>query len=393
MRSTLDYFHRFFFFLIFLCSSTMRAQTDSSEKKIIRLNGYLKDLQSSLFVNRLDSNYLASLIHNRLNCSLRFSKNFSGRIEMRNRIFYGEQIKMIPDFGKNINRYNGLFDLSTLWINKKSFVIHSVIDRILLDYKTGSYHFTIGRQRINWGVSNIWNPNDIFNTYNFLDFDYEERQGVDAVRAVKNFKNTLSMEIAYKPGKTKDDHIGGMLFKVNKFKYDLQMLGGIYRQDAVLGIGWAGNIKDLGFKGEMNYFHPYQEKSMEKSSYNISLMADRTFKNNWYGSVSFLYNSNPVNTSLGGNSLYSSNLSPKALFPFRNNFYAGVLKELSPISNLNLAFIYSPENNTVILFPSITWNAANNLDIDLTAQAFFAESSKIYRMAATNIFLRGRFSF
>lgn len=381
------------YLLLLYINSNASVFSDTSKIKRITLTGYLKNLQSTVFLNDIDSNYTAILIHNRLNGSLQISKNFSARMEIRNRIFYGDQVSMIPDFGKNINRYDALFDLSKLWINEKSFVIHSVIDRIILDYRSEKIQVTAGRQRINWGVSNIWNPNDIFNTYNFLDFDYEERQGVDAIRIRKNFKATSTYELAYKPGKNKDDHIGGMLIKFNTYKYDFQLLGGVYRRDAVLGLGWAGNIKDAGFKGELSYFHPYNSNTTEKASYNLSIMADRTFRNNWYASVSMLYNSNPNNAFLTSGNMYGSNLSPKALFPFRYNFYAGVMRELTPINNVNVAFIYSPEFNTLIFFPSFNWNASNNLDIDLTGQTFFLSDKGIYRMASSNIFLRGRFSF
>lgn len=37
-----------------------------------------------------------------------------------------------------------------------------------------------------------WNPNDWFNTYNYFDFDYEERPGTDAIRVRVYFKDGMS---------------------------------------------------------------------------------------------------------------------------------------------------------------------------------------------------------
>ena len=142
---------------------------------------------------------------------------------------------------------------------KNQFVAHSVIDRMLIQYSDEKWDITIGRQRINWGINNIWNPNDIFNAYNFLDFDYEERPGNDAVRIQRNLKNSSALELAYKSGKNKDKHTAAFLYKLNKWKYDFQFLSGIYQTDYVLGGGWAGNIKEAGFKGEMSYFIPIKK--------------------------------------------------------------------------------------------------------------------------------------
>ncbi|MCG8318265.1 MAG: hypothetical protein MI921_02070 [Cytophagales bacterium] len=47
-------------------------------------------------------------------------------------------------------------------------------------WRKGCYQ-VIGKHRINWGKSYVWNPNDVFNAYSFFDFDYEERRGTDAL--------------------------------------------------------------------------------------------------------------------------------------------------------------------------------------------------------------------
>lgn len=378
--------------LCFICT-TIFAQTDSTKTPWITLNGYIKDLQSTYFIQKIDSNASMNLIHNRLNFKFIISPKISGRLEIRNRIFYGEQLKMIPDFGKTINQYNGIFNLSHLWINGKSFVAHSVIDRMLLEYSDEKWDIKIGRQRINWGINNIWNPNDIFNAYNFLDFDYEERPGNDGVRIQHNFNNNSVLEFAFKPGKNKDENTAAFLYKFNQWKYDFQLLGGICQADYVVGGGWAGNLKEAGFKSEMSYFIPKKNTLETSAAFNFSIMADQTFKNDWYISIAGLYNSNPTNTFNANGSFYNSNLSARNLFPFRYNFYATLMKTISPIASCNLSFIYSPEKNTLILVPTYAWNIATNFDLDFTAQSFFATQTHSYKNIITEIYIRGRWSF
>lgn len=386
------YYYIFTTILYFICT-TVAAQTDTTKTQWIELNGYIKDVQNTYFIQKIDSNASMNLIHNRLNFKFNISPKISGRLEIRNRIFYGEQIKLIPNFGKTINQYNGLLKLSHLWIAEKSFVAHSVIDRMLIQYGDEKWDIKIGRQRINWGINNIWNPNDIFNAYNFLDFDYEERPGNDAIRIQRNINPNSVLELAYKPGKYKDEHTAAFLYKFNKWKYDFQFLGGIYQTDYVVGSGWAGNIKEAGFKGEMSYFIPKRNTLNASETFSFSVMADQTFKNDWYISFAGLYNSNPTNVFAVNGSFYNANLSSKLLFPFRYNFHATIMKTISPIASCNFSFIYSPEKNTLVFVPVYAWNVATNFDLDFTAQSFFANQNNSYKNLITEIYIRGRWSF
>lgn len=350
-------------------------------------------MQSTYFFEKIDSNYSSNLIHNRLNFKINFSSKLTFRLELRNRIFYGEQVKMIPDFGQIIDQNNNIHKLSHFWVNKKTFVIHSVIDRMLLRYSLKKWDIKIGRQRINWGINNIWNPNDIFNAYNFLDFDYEERPGTDAIRIQRFFNKNTFLDFAYKPAKEKEKHTAAMLFGFNKCKYDFQVLSGIYQSDLVIGGGWAGSLYKTGFKGEMMFFKPIINTKGKSSSYNLSTMLDRTFKKEWYASIGFLFNSDPTNESLGNGSIYSSNLSSKQLFPFRYNFYLTLLKSFSPISSFNLTAIYSTEKKTIILFPSFIWSVSSNFEINITVQTVFSNEPSGYTNQATGFFIRGKWNF
>ena len=58
----------------------------------------------------------------------------------------------------------------------------------------------IGRQRINWGVNLAWNPNDLFNAYSLIDFDYQERPGSDAIRFQYYMGDLSVLNLQYNPG-------------------------------------------------------------------------------------------------------------------------------------------------------------------------------------------------
>ena len=369
------------------------AQEEAARTKKIELHGYIKDLQSFSVTDRFDSMSYVNLLHNRLNFSFNLSEKFKGRLEIRNRIFFGDLQKQAPGFGKLINQADDLISLNKLWVNDSNLVIHSVIDRVWLQYVSGKWDIKLGRQRINWGLNNTWNPNDIFNAFNFLDFDYEERPGADAIRIQRTLKNNSVLEVAYKPGENKDLHVGALLYRFNKNKYDFQTLAGIWRQDVVAGGGWAGSIKEAGFKGEFSYFHPQKNFLDTSGTLSFSMMADQTFEKDWYLAFSFLLNTNPTAVFSGGMPIINSALTAKTLFPFRYTFLLQATKAFTVISSLTCSVIYSPENNSLILFPNFTWNALKNFDIDLASQSFFSNQPGTYKALGAAFFIRGKWSF
>lgn len=389
----MKFFKYIFVYILSSFSFAVIAQTDDSKPSWIELQGYIKYIQNTTFVQNIDSNATTNLIHNRLNFKFNIANKFSARLEIRNRIFYGEQIEQTPNFGDLINQDNGFLDLSHLWVNEESFVAQSTIDRMLIQYSDEKWEVSIGRQRINWGINNVWNPNDLFNAFNLLEFDYEERPGSDAVRIQHNLKNNASFELAYKASKNSEEQIAALLYKWNRKKYDFQLLSGIYQTDFVVGGGWAGRIKEAGFKGEMSYFIPKQNSLDSSENFCLSLMADQTFKNDWYLALTMLYNSNPTNAFMISEGIYNFNVSAKMLFPFEYNFHFTAIKTISPISSFNFSFIYSPEKNMLILIPSFAWNVATNFDLDFMAQSFFADQADSYKNLGTNLFIRSRWSF
>jgi hypothetical protein len=202
--------------LVLLLPTALSAQ-DSGEKKF-QVRGYVKFLQSNSFapIPGLDTTlkFTDNLIHNRLNLHYYPGERWKIAVESRNRLFWGDQVRQ-PGYGDLVDQYNGLLDLSVRWVDEGGFLLHSIIDRAYVNYSHKKWDVTVGRQRINWGVNLIWNPNDIFNAYNFLDFDYEERPGRDAIR-VQYFPGSLSRaEVAFAPADSLENSVGAALYRFN----------------------------------------------------------------------------------------------------------------------------------------------------------------------------------
>ncbi|MBN2276051.1 MAG: hypothetical protein JXK95_17110, partial [Bacteroidales bacterium] len=256
----------------------------------------------------------------------------------------------------------------------------------------------IGRQRINWGQTYVWNPNDIFNAYSYFDFDYEERPGSDAVR-IQYYAGAASVvEGAVKVDSGKNFTAAGLV-RINKWGYDMQVLGGILNsEDMVAGFGWSGNIGGAGFKGEISYFHPYRNFGDTSGLVFITLGVDYTFGNSLYIGFEGLYNQLPKDFyGAGFAQFYEGPLTVKNLSFTEYNLFAQISYPVNPIINVSLAGMYFPDVSGYFAGPSFTWSLMDNLNLSLYLQFFkgeFPDITGVKMQQSFNLgFMRMKYSF
>lgn len=362
-------------------------------KEKFTVNGYVKYMNTNSFAN-LDTIYSDNLIHNRINFKYYANNNFTFSLDFRNRLFYGETVKLTPNYGDLVGTDNGLIDLSFNLIDRNALVFNTTIDRANVEFNKGNWNVRLGRQRINWGINMAWNPNDLFNAYNFVDFDYQERPGADALR-VQYYTGPMShLEVAYKPGKDIDASVIAGLWSFNKLGYDFQFVGGNYYTDYTIGTGWAGNIKKIGFKGEASYFHDKANLSDTTGIFVSSVTFDYSFEKGVYINMGGLYNSGAdKNANLFQLQSSFSNLSAKNLMPTQ---FAGMLQvsgAFTPIMGGGITTMYLPSINGVFLIPTLSYSILENWDMDFVGQLLFAEYNSKFNNVSNSVFLRLRWSY
>ena len=351
----------------------------SQEKEIdFTIGGYITYLPSYLEFKNSNQIELQknNLIHNRINIRGYIKDNFSIGIELRNRILFDEGV---------FNSDNGYFDLSHYFVNQPKFKIHSMIDRMWLKYQSDKIEISAGRQRVNWGVNTIWNSNDLFNSYNFIDFDYLERPGSDVIRFQYSGDDLSSLDIVYKPSTLEKNSVFAALYKINKMGYDIQFLLADYYNDIALGSGWAGNIKNTGFKGEITYF--ISDESSENNSISLSTSIDYSFTNGLYILGSHLYNSNglsnPEDFELGA--VTQNILSPKNLMPSKNSYLIQASGYITSAINTSFTFLYGEGVNFFFLSPNITYDINSSLDASVIGQFFLIKNDSNIDNSSNNI--------
>lgn len=331
-------------------------------------DGYLKELGLLQVNNPFDTFRYDNLIHNRINLKWKPSTSFQINGAVRNRLYNGYTVRHTPGYGVLLSRDAGLVDLSWNWIDSRDAVLNTSIDRLYATWYTGNWEFDIGRQRINWGKTYVWNPNDLFNTYSYLDFDYEEKPGSDAIR-IQYFSGFASgYEFAFKPDRHHlKESVGAFLIRQHWGLYDIQFLGGYYHDQAVVGGGWAGSIGDAGFKGELSVYHPLYSKPGKELYMLLSTSADYAFSSGLYINGEFLYNGNAP-SRLNPQALFSESLQADNLFISRTAGFAQVTFPVSPLVNAGAAVIEGFSNRLTILVPQITYSVSNDIDFLILAQ-------------------------
>lgn len=389
--------------LLFLGLGSLKAQEEDKIPKW-NFNGYTKYLQSTNFFN-LDGGTLGlNLVHNRSNLKFTPNDKWTFVVEARTRLFYGEQLKLDTTFADQIDQYNGVADLSTRWLDRRSLFIHSIIDRAYIDYRQEKWELRVGRQRINWGINTFWNPNDWFNTLNFLDFDYEERPGSDGIRFQYYTGILSSIDVAFSYDTAA---VAAAKYIFNTKGYDIQLQAGYFRGDIATGLGWAGAIGGAGFKGEAAYFVPLEERSPDSvNSLQVSAGADYSFGSGLYLSGGLLYNSNgdqqeAVNGAIGGNALAGTTPSPKNLFPAPWTYSLTASYPVSALANLNMTLMWAPggvlpgfsTGHLTLVVPTFTYSIRNNWDLDIVGQSFLAENQEKFRHLFSAAFIRLKWSY
>jgi hypothetical protein len=377
-------------------SQSVYAQQDSVKVKKPELKGYVKYLPSArLFKDTLNEMQVNTdqLVHNRLNFRWEPKASFGIYASVRTRVFYGSTLTQFPEFSSILEEDMGAMDLSHVVVNQNTWLLHTMSDRLYLDFKKNKWQVSVGRQRINWGINTVSNPNDLFNNFSFFDFDYEERPGSDAVR-VQYYASELSrVEFAYSPKRNFNTRVAAMLYAFNYKSYDFQLISGYFNDRMVLGGGWAGSIKGLGFKGEFSYFNDINPvPGIRRDNLVAATGIDYRFTNGLYIMSEYLYNQmrsfNTFNPFFAFVPFSADNLSFTEHAVFAQGMYP-----ISMIMNVGLAGFYYPQLDIFFAAPTLSINLGSHFDLLFITQVFAATQGSVIANANYNLAAWIKWSF
>ncbi len=378
---------------VFLLNMIVTADLSAGDRLPLSLGGYIKEMPSLQLDNNFENPSLGNLVHNRLNFRWDITTNADLRVESRNRLIYNEMLGDFPRYEDLLGQDDGLIDMSWVWLSDNSLFGHTMIDRFYLSWRTDNWRIRTGRQRVNWGINLVSNPNDLFNVYSFFDFDYPERPGTDAIRIQHYIDGMSSLELAVSPSDNGKETVAATRMNYNYMGYDLQAIAGYYRNRLALGAGWAGNLKEAGLKGEISWFYDLEKtEGVERGNFVAAAGMDYMFPGGTFGIVEFLYNGgyarDPETAFMITQPLRADNI----MF---SEFAVTVSAEhsFSPVLKGGLSFMALPDIDAAFVMPNLDYSLARNFDMELVGQIFAGGERTIFEQAGHSLFLSVQYSF
>jgi hypothetical protein len=402
-------------YFIIVSAILILCNLNAQEKKT-SFNGYLSGMPqyswTDAFIDTTSYYEQTSqyLLHNRMNFYWYPNDKFTGSIQFRNQLMYGDNSKD-GFFENGFFTENYFLPLTFQQTFSDAGLLSISIDRAWLQYTHKNLEVKIGRQRINWGQTFVWNPNDIFNTYNFFDFDYAERPGVDAARVLfyPNFTSTIDIAVKIDSG---SNVTAAGLYRFNKSGADYQIIGGYYSQpsakatnqsdnesDWMGGFGITGDFNGISLRTEATYMYPTIESLSQNDLFLWSIGIDYSFKNELSISSELFYSSKiDLGSVTSMNDLNSSPLTVKNLAFAQYNAFAQGSYPITPLFKVTLsgmAFIDSTMKGFFI-GPYLDYSIIDNLDLSLYFQFFkfkYTSLGNELKNQTSLAFLRLKWSF
>ena len=334
--------------------------------------------------------------------------DLAASLQSRTLLIYQQDQKSIRDFQEELVPSTYYFDLKFEWLKENDVYGFTEIDRFYLNWRRQNWEVILGRQRIAWGTCLVWNPTDLFNPFDILDFDYEERPGTDALQ-LQYFTGPLSQfNLSFTPGRTSQDVVNAGRYVANRWNYDVALIAGWQRNSLRLGANWAGQLFDGGFRGEILYSDPnmkyrtlnteasslgdlYVEREVTESFWTIALSGDYTFSNSFYIHTEYLYNG--LGTTGKAGSRRFDIIFTGELTPARQSFFQEFAYQFTPLIRGNFFIIVNPNDKSWIAAPSLQYSVATNWEIYLLVFPSGGEVGTEYGGFPNQYFARVKYAF
>lgn len=369
------------------------VMVQAQKKMTLTGSGYLSDMESVMFES-LDGIWLSDhLLHNRINGELLLGDQVRLAAEFRNRLLFGETVKYVRGYADLLAADKGWVDLSFNLISDTSYILNTTLDRFYGDLTLGRLQVTAGRQRINWGVNQVWNPNDIFNSYSFFDFDYVERPGTDAIRFQYYLTSTSAVEVATRLNQESQWSVASLL-RFNLLDADFQILGGILDQEEyVLGAGFSGYAGPLSVSGESTFLWPIDEAHRPDKAWLAGAAVSYLTPFNLHIQTEYLFNQAAGQQSLSNLSdYYYRQVSLRDLSFASHTLFLNLTYPVTPLLRAGISSMLFIQPDGFYLGPAIDLSLRDDLDLSLYVQQFRLDLNSGNQQMSLG-FLRLKWSF
>jgi hypothetical protein len=235
-------------------------------------------------------------------------------------------------------------------------------------------------------MTNIWNPNDIFNSYSIYEVDYPERPGSDAIVLTRPLGFASELNLAFNPASDSEMNSYSARYLLNHAGWDAQVILGKSKLDYVVGGGVAGDILGASLKFETTFFRPKEDqwKTLEGTLQPLhnSLVTTIEFSysfastRNWMATLALLNISDPQNSS-SAVAFLNLPLTARTLSFTEFTGYAEASFDITPLSRLSLSGTYYDDNSYFFGLAN-TLSLSDNWQLMLVIQRFDGGSASLF---------------
>ncbi len=338
---------------IFLIPIYAFAQEEPVSYPDFTFHGYYKNLLIDYTDPTTSTNYLKDFNRLRLKMEGRFNENWSTNIHYELRAF--PNIGFLPVQG--VATQDNYLNLNWVLSSTPDYIVMHGLDRAYVTYSTGKLDVSVGRQRIAWGTGKAWNPTDLFNPFNPLEIDKEEKTGTDAVTAIYSSSDVTRTSLVYNVRNAWASSSVAIKHQTTINDIDYSVMAGKFKEDTVYGFDFAGALQEIGMHGEATYT---QSKNFPNYLRYV-IGADRTFTNNFSIMGEYYFNGTGSQNPLQYN--YARLLSGEVTNLAQNYLMLGTNAEITPLLLWGNTFIKNLDDGSFSFSPRLTYSYAENITI------------------------------
>ncbi len=338
----------------------------------LSVGGYFKNMfLHSKTVFPETETYDLDLTRLRLEFDGNLSRSISYDIQYDNEIFFGSYLDT-AEFHSRKNNSGTYWDLESSYLDQSNVFARHGIHRGYLTFALPSFDIRVGRQRIAWGTARLWNPTDILNPLNPIQIEREEREGVDVLLVQNNLGALSQMSLVYAPQDRKSDSSVAGRFRTHAGGFDLSGMAGNFRNDKVVGLDFAGQIGQIGVRGEL-----VNTRTEEGKNYIQTVIGgDYTFTNTLSIYLEYFYNGQ--GSSQESEYDFAGLYAGEALGLARHYLGAYAGYDITPLLAWDNYLIVNLDDGSVFLFPEFGYSLTANLDWSVGFQLFNGEPGSEY---------------
>jgi hypothetical protein len=272
----------------------------------------------------------------------------------------------VPDFSEN--RLAGLaWDGS----EKRALTWQLQVDRLSLQWQQNAALVTLGRQGIGFGRIGLFSPLDIIAPFAPTALDSEVRPGVDALRAQYFFAVVGEAAATLVFGDGADRSSALVDVTMNAGQVDFLFIGGRLRDRPMAGIGLAGQLGGLGWKGEWAGYRGSRTGSAGGDLYRrFSIAAvelEYRFPLDPILQVQYLYNGTGADRPRDYPLVARSAPLREGLSFLSGKHYllSGLSRNLTPLVALSGLLIVNLEDDSWLFRPTSALSLADNVSLEI----------------------------